>query len=139
MYLGASEALEDLILRNEMVGGVLFKMRHDPRMTPLGQFLRRFSLDELPQFWNVWIGTMSLVGPRPALPREVSQYVPNQRKRLQGKPGLTCYRQVRGRADIPFHDQVRLDVKYLRRQSLLLDLRLILQTIPAVHKGRGAY
>lgn len=119
--------------------GVCFKMKQDPRITKTGRFLRRFSLDELPQLWNVFQGDMSLVGPRPALPQEVAQYSMEDRKRLKGKPGLTCIWQVSGRADIPFEQQVKMDCDYLNRRSLLLDIQLLFQTLSAVTSGRGAY
>lgn len=118
---------------------VCFKMRDDPRVTRVGKFLRRFSLDELPQLINVLKGQMSLVGPRPALPREVVSYCGTDYARLRGIPGLTCSWQVGGRAEIAFEDQVVLDVAYLQRRSLLGDILLLLKTIPAVLTGRGAY
>lgn len=118
---------------------VCFKMRDDPRVTRIGKFLRRFSLDELPQLFNVLKGEMSLVGPRPALPREVVQYSPVDYGRLQGIPGLTCSWQVGGRAEIPFEEQVLLDITYLQGRSLLGDIILLFKTVPAVLTGRGAY
>ena len=135
-----AEAQKALLLaRNEMSGGVTFKMAHDPRVTRLGRVLRRFSLDELPQLWNVLRGEMSLVGPRPALPSEVAQYGPEERRRLEVKPGLTGLWQVRGRSELAFAEQVQLDVAYVESQSFLGDLRILLATIPAVLLGRGAY
>lgn len=119
--------------------GTCFKMKRDPRVTRVGSVLRRLSLDELPQILNIVAGEMSIVGPRPALPREVLTYDPAQRERLQGRPGLTCTWQVTGRAEIPFLRQVELDVEYLRNRSFLRDLSLIFQTIPAVLTARGAY
>lgn len=119
--------------------GTCFKMKRDPRVTRVGAVLRRLSLDELPQVLNIFAGEMSVVGPRPALPREVLSYGPAQRERLVGKPGLTCVWQVSGRADIPFERQVELDVGYLRNRSLFTDIGLILRTIPAVLMARGAY
>lgn len=119
--------------------GTCFKMKHDPRVTRVGAILRRLSLDELPQLLNILSGQMSLVGPRPALPREVLTYTPAALQRLGGKPGLTCTWQVTGRANIPFEQQVELDVAYLRSRSLLTDLLLIARTIPAVLTARGAY
>ena len=119
--------------------GTCFKMKRDPRVTHVGALLRRLSLDELPQILNIVRGEMSVVGPRPALPREVLTYAADQRERLVGKPGLTCVWQVSGRADIPFERQVELDVTYLRNRSLLTDIGLILRTIPAVLSARGAY
>ncbi len=116
-----------------------FKMREDPRVTRIGRFIRRFSLDELPQLLNVLDGSMSLVGPRPALPREVITYTDQIRGRLTGKPGITCTWQVSGRAMIPFEEQVDMDLSYLAKPSLRADLVLLTRTIPAVVSGRGAY
>ncbi|MCL1121040.1 exopolysaccharide biosynthesis polyprenyl glycosylphosphotransferase [Shewanella seohaensis] len=139
MYQDAEARLVSLQQANEMQGGVLFKMKQDPRITRVGQFIRKTSIDELPQLWNVLKGEMSLVGPRPALPREVAQYSPSDRRRLEVKPGITCIWQVSGRSDIPFDRQVELDVDYIYQQSLMADLYLLLKTIPAVIFSRGAY
>ena len=119
--------------------GTCFKMKRDPRVTRVGAILRRLSLDELPQLLNILCGQMSLVGPRPALLREVLCYTPAARERLAGRPGLTCTWQVSGRADIPFEQQVELDVAYLRTRSMMTDLLLMARTIPAVLTARGAY
>jgi lipopolysaccharide/colanic/teichoic acid biosynthesis glycosyltransferase len=119
--------------------GVTFKMRGDPRVTPVGRFIRRTSIDELPQLWCVLHGDMSLVGPRPPLVSEVARYSMADRARLSVTPGLTCVWQVSGRAEIPFPEQVRMDLDYIREQSLWADIKLLLKTIPAVIKGRGAY
>lgn len=116
-----------------------FKMSGDPRVTGTGRWLRRFSLDEIPQLWNVLLGDLSLVGPRPALPEEVARYEPHQRRRLEVAPGVTCIWQVSGRSLIPFEHQVELDLAYIRRRSLLLDAQILLRTVPAVLGGRGAY
>ena len=116
-----------------------FKMKRDPRVTAVGRVIRRFSLDELPQLVCVILGDMSLVGPRPALPAEVEHYSVADRRRLDVLPGLTCIWQVSGRADVPFVGQVKLDVEYIESQSLPLDLRLLLTTIPALVGGKGAY
>jgi lipopolysaccharide/colanic/teichoic acid biosynthesis glycosyltransferase len=126
-------------LSNEMPGGVLFKMKRDPRITRVGRWLRRFSLDELPQLFNVLRGDMALVGPRPPLPTEVERYKIEDRQRLLAKPGLTCFWQVGGRSEIGFDDQVRLDLDYIRSASLALNFILLLRTIPAVLLGKGAY
>lgn len=139
MYQDAEARLASLQQANEMQGGVLFKMKQDPRITRVGQFIRKTSIDELPQLWNVLKGEMSLVGPRPALPREVAQYSPSDRRRLEVKPGITCIWQVSGRSDIPFDRQVELDVDYIYQQSLMADLYLLIKTIPAVIFSRGAY
>ena len=122
-----------------MAGGVIFKMREDPRITRVGKFIRRASIDELPQLWNVFRGDMSLVGPRPPLPSEVAEYDLADRRRLHVQPGITCIWQVSGRSDIPFEQQVELDVDYIYTQSLATDIKLLLQTVPAVVLGRGAY
>lgn len=119
-------------------GDILFKIRQDPRATSVGQVLRRWSIDELPQLWSVVRGDMSLVGPRPALPREASRYTLEQRRRLDVTPGLTCIWQVSGRSLLPFPVQCRLDRNYIEHQSLGLDLAILLRTIPAVLSGRGA-
>jgi len=139
MYPDADERLKEIIAKNEMTGGVIFKMKNDPRIIPIGRFIRKASIDELPQLWNVLKGDMSLVGPRPALPSEVNQYSLQDRQRLEVIPGITCIWQVSGRSDIPFPQQVQLDVQYIQSQSLLLDLKLLLKTIPAVLLSRGAY
>lgn len=139
MVLNADQLKEQLAARNQHADGVTFKMKKDPRITPLGRFLRRSSIDELPQLWCVLRGYMSLVGPRPPLPSEVSQYSLEERRRLDVKPGLTCIWQISGRGDIPFQEQVALDIEYINSRSLLLDLKVLLRTIPAVLTGRGAY
>ncbi len=139
MYRDADRRRSDLQGRNESSGGVLFKIRKDPRVTRVGRFLRRFSLDELPQLFNVLKGDLALVGPRPPVPSEVAQYSLEQRKRLHVKPGLTCFWQIQGRSEIPFQEQVRLDLQYIHSQGLWKDLAILAKTIPAVFFGRGAY
>jgi lipopolysaccharide/colanic/teichoic acid biosynthesis glycosyltransferase len=119
--------------------GVTFKMKRDPRITPVGRLLRRTSLDELPQLWCVLRGEMSLVGPRPPLPAEVARYTLADRERLSVTPGLTCIWQVNGRSEVPFPRQVQMDLEYIRRPGLWSDLKLLLKTLPAVLRGRGAY
>jgi lipopolysaccharide/colanic/teichoic acid biosynthesis glycosyltransferase len=116
-----------------------FKMKRDPRVTRTGRWLRRFSLDELPQLWNVVLGDLSLVGPRPPLLEEMAEYEPYQRRRLDVAPGVTCSWQVSGRSLIPFKQQVEMDLAYIRARSLLLDVQILLRTMPAVLSGRGAY
>jgi lipopolysaccharide/colanic/teichoic acid biosynthesis glycosyltransferase len=118
---------------------VTFKMRNDPRITWIGRIIRKLSIDELPQLWCVVGGQMSLVGPRPPLPKEVAQYSLADRRRLDVIPGLTCIWQVSGRGDIPFDEQVQLDVQYIESQSFWLDMKLLLKTVPAVLLGKGAY
>jgi lipopolysaccharide/colanic/teichoic acid biosynthesis glycosyltransferase len=128
-----------LLSHNEVAGGVIFKIKADPRITPIGRHMRRWSIDEIPQLWNVLKGDMSLVGPRPPLPAEVQLYTLTQRRRLDAVPGLTCTWQVSGRCEIPFEQQVELDVAYIESQSLLVDINLLLRTVPAVLQRRGAY
>lgn len=119
--------------------GPIFKNRRDPRITPLGAFLRSTSIDEMPQLINVLLGQMSLVGPRPPVPGEVAKYQPWQLRRLAVKPGLTCLWQISGRSEIGFDDWVRMDVWYLRNQNLATDLRLLAKTPLSVISRRGAY
>jgi lipopolysaccharide/colanic/teichoic acid biosynthesis glycosyltransferase len=139
MYIDAEERKKELMEQNEMSGGVLFKMKDDPRITRVGKILRKTSIDELPQLWNVFCGDMSLVGPRPPVPQEVAEYTLSDRRRLEVKPGITCIWQVTGRSNIPFDQQVELDVQYIHSQGLLQDIRILFMTIPAVLFGRGAY
>jgi exopolysaccharide biosynthesis polyprenyl glycosylphosphotransferase len=137
MRVGAEAELARLRAQNEMDGPV-FKMRQDPRVTRIGQFLRRTSIDELPQFWNVLVGHMSIVGPRPPLPDEVRQYKRWQRRRLSVKPGITCTWQVSGRNEIDFDRWMRLDLEYIDHWSLWRDVQICFQTVPAVLLARGA-
>jgi len=122
---------------NEM-GGPVFKAPNDPRVTRLGRFLRRFSLDELPQLWNVLRGDMSLVGPRPPIPEEVARYQRWQRRRLAMKPGITCLWQVSGRNSLDFDRWIALDLHYIDNWSPWLDLKILARTLPVVLSGRGA-
>jgi exopolysaccharide biosynthesis polyprenyl glycosylphosphotransferase len=138
MAIDAEGQLDDLLDLNES-DGLLFKMREDPRVTPVGRFLRRFSIDELPQLWNVVRGDMSLVGPRPPLPSEVADYGTDVRRRLLVRPGVTGLWQVSGRADIPWDDGIRLDLYYTENWSFALDLMIVWKTFAAVIRGRGAY
>ncbi len=137
MDAGAEQRLTEVSHLNEMSGPV-FKMSKDPRSTFVGRILRRLSIDELPQLWNVIRGDMSLVGPRPPLPEEVSQYQPWQRRRLSMNPGLTCLWQVSGRNEVDFDRWMALDLKYIDTWSPMLDLKILLKTVPAVLSGRGA-
>lgn len=137
MVEDAEEQRQQLLHLNEMSGPV-FKLRSDPRVTWLGRFLRRFSLDELPQLWNVLRGDMSLVGPRPPIPEEVAKYQRWQRRRLAMKPGLTCLWQISGRNEIDFDRWMQLDLEYIDSWTPMLDLKILLRTIPAVLSGRGA-
>ncbi|MBV9547044.1 MAG: sugar transferase [Chloroflexi bacterium] len=138
MCADAESRLGALRTNNEATGP-LFKIRRDPRITRVGAILRRWSLDELPQLFNVLRGDMSLVGPRPPIPSEVEQYEDWQLGRLRAVPGLTGLWQVSGRSEVPFHDMVRLDLHYIRNWSLGLDLEILLRTVPAVLTNRGAY
>jgi len=119
--------------------GPVFKIARDPRITPIGRFMRSTSLDEVPQFWNVLVGDMSLVGPRPPIPEEVAKYEPWQLRRLDVRPGLTCLWQISGRSSIGFQEWMRLDLEYIRHRSLGMDLKILLRTIPAVLSREGAY
>jgi len=122
------------------VTGPAFKIRDDPRITPLGRMLRRFSVDELPQLWNVLKGDMSMVGPRPPLPEEWVEFKPWHRGKLSVVPGITCFWQVEGRSDITdFDEWAMLDLRYIRDWSLITDVMILLRTIPAVLRGHGAY
>jgi len=138
MVVDAEARKAQLILRNE-AGDVLFKMRKDPRVTRVGEWLRRWSLDELPQLMNVLRGDMSLVGPRPPLPDEVARYVDHVRRRLAVKPGITGLWQVSGRSDLSWDESVRLDLRYVENWSLMLDLQILWKTLSAVLSGSGAY
>jgi len=139
MRVDAEERKADLLAKNESKDGVIFKMKDDPRITKVGRFIRRTSLDELPQLWNVFIGDMSLVGPRPPVPSEVAEYTLEDRKRLDVIPGITCLWQIKGRSEIPFNEQVRLDKEYILAPGFWKDITILLKTIPAILGGKGAY
>jgi lipopolysaccharide/colanic/teichoic acid biosynthesis glycosyltransferase len=137
MVTNAEQFKHELEAMNEMTGPV-FKVTNDPRITPVGRFLRKTSIDEFPQLWNVLKGEMSLVGPRPPVPTEVQQYDPWHRRRLSMKPGLTCLWQISGRNRISdFDDWVRLDLEYIDRWNLALDFRILVRTVWAVVGGTG--
>jgi exopolysaccharide biosynthesis polyprenyl glycosylphosphotransferase len=138
MYDGTDRKLSELVALNEMEGPI-FKIKKDPRVTPVGRILRKFSIDELPQFFNVFVGHMSLIGPRPPLPKEVEQYKSWQRRRLSMRPGLSCLWQIRGRNNIDFDEWMKLDLEYLDNWSLWLDFKILIKTIPVVLFGIGAY
>jgi lipopolysaccharide/colanic/teichoic acid biosynthesis glycosyltransferase len=138
MRTDAESVLAQLLHLNE-TDGLLFKMRNDPRISRVGHWLRRFSLDELPQLWNVARGDMALVGPRPPLPKEVAEYDARIWRRLDVKPGLTGLWQVSGRSDLPWNESIRLDLHYVERRSVWLDLQILGRTVGAVVTGRGAY
>lgn len=137
MVDNAEQLRFELEALNEMDGPV-FKVSRDPRRTAVGRFLRKFSIDELPQLYNVLRGDMSLVGPRPPLPQEVARYEGWQRRRLSMKPGITCLWQISGRNEISFHDWMKLDLTYIDNWSLMLDLKILLKTVPVVLLGKGA-
>ena len=121
------------------MSGVRFKLKRDPRVTAVGRLLRRFSIDEMPQLWSVVRGDMTLIGPRPPVPREVALYEGRALRRLEVKPGLTCLWQIGGRSDLSFDQQVELDIEYIDRGTLLGDIAILIKTVPAVLSGRGAY
>lgn len=138
MYPDADKRLEELLSQNEMTGPA-FKMSHDPRITKVGKFIRKTSIDELPQLLNIIKGDMSIIGPRPPLPREVEQYTPYQMHRLDVKTGLACYHECMGRNDNPDFDQwVESDLKYIRERSMWTDIKVIFMTIKVVLTGKGA-
>ena len=138
MYPDADKHLEELLAKNEMTGPA-FKMADDPRITKVGKFIRKTSIDELPQLLNIIKGDMTIIGPRPPLPREVEQYTPYQMHRLDVKTGLACYHECMGRNDNPDFDQwVESDLKYIRERSLWVDFKVILMTIKVVLTGKGA-
>ncbi|MFH1857592.1 MAG: sugar transferase [Candidatus Omnitrophota bacterium] len=138
MHVGA-EGMKEQLKHLNIADGPVFKIKDDPRVTRLGRLLRRSTIDELPQLLNVLKGEMSLVGPRPPLPEEVAVYTPLQKKRLDATPGLTCLWQVSGRSEISFSEWVQLDLYYIEHQSFLLDIKILIRTIPAVLSRRGAY
>jgi len=131
--------LKELTDTNESKDGVIFKIKDDPRITKVGKFIRKWSIDELPQLFNVLNGDMSLVGPRPPVPSEVEEYVSDDLKRLHIVPGITCYWQISGRSEIPFKQQVDLDKKYISTRSLWTDIKILFGTVPAVLAKKGAY
>lgn len=138
MYVDADKRLGELSDQNDREGPI-FKMKDDPRVTPIGKFMRKYSLDELPQLLNVFLGHMSLVGPRPPIPQEVAQYDEYMLKRLSVRPGITCYWQVMGRSDLTFEQWMELDHRYLQEMSVWVDLKLLVLTPLAVLRGDGAY
>jgi lipopolysaccharide/colanic/teichoic acid biosynthesis glycosyltransferase len=138
MGLDAEARLQGLLKKNHHREGVTFKIKNDPRLTRTGKWLRKFSLDELPQLFNVLKGDMSLVGPRPPLPREVALYSLADRRRLAARPGITCLWQIGGRSEIDFSGQVKLDVRYIETQSFTTDITILAKTVPAVLGGKGA-
>ena len=139
MYIDAEARKAELLKHNESGDGVIFKMKKDPRITPVGRFIRKFSIDELPQLFNVLLGDMSLVGPRPPLPSEVRTYTLEERKRLNITPGITCLWQVSGRSELPFSKQIALDKEYISSRSAWKDFLILLKTVPAILTGKGAW
>lgn len=137
MRVGADAELQELLKYNE-TQGITFKMKDDPRITKFGKFLRKTSLDELPQLWNILNGSMSIVGPRPATPREVEQYNDYQKQRLMVKQGLTCIWQCSGRSNTTFDEQVDMDLNYINKRGFFYDIWLIIKTFFAVLFGKGA-
>ena len=137
MVVNAEELKKKLSEQNEM-SGPMFKMKNDPRVTKVGKFIRKTSIDELPQLINILKGEMSLVGPRPSLPKEVKEFEPWMMERLEVKPGLTCYWQVSGRNSINFEDWMKLDIKYVRERSFWGDIKLILKTVFVLFGDKNA-
>lgn len=138
MFVDAEKRKSELMEMNE-ADEIVFKIKHDPRITRVGRIIRKLSIDELPQLFNVIQGEMSLVGPRPPVPIEVAQYEYDQYRRLDAIPGITGLQQVSGRSELSFKRWVELDLEYIERQSLLKDIEILLRTIPAVITGKGAY
>lgn len=138
MYMDADSRLDALKEQNEK-DGPIFKIRNDPRVTPIGRFIRKYSLDELPQFLHVLMGDMSMVGPRPPVPKEVAHYDESTMERLSVKPGISCYWQVMGRSNLTFDEWMELDRRYVREMSFWTDIVILLKTPGAVFRGRGAY
>jgi len=139
MYADADARLASLREQNESRGGVTFKIKHDPRITSVGRVLRKFSVDEMPQLWNLVDGSMTLFGPRPPVASEVAKYGHRERRRLEVTPGITCLWQVSGRSDLSFDQQVSLDIDYIDRTRPVDEVVILAKTIPAVLTGRGAY
>lgn len=138
MVVNAEELKEKLAAQNEM-SGPMFKMKDDPRVTKVGKFIRKTSIDELPQLWNVLKGDMSLVGPRPSLPKEVAQFEEWMYRRLEVKPGLTCYWQVSGRNNIDFEEWMKLDIRYVDERSTWIDIKLIFKTVGVLFGDKNAH
>lgn len=138
MVSNAEELLDNLLAQNE-ISGAMFKMKEDPRITKIGRVIRKTSMDELPQLWNVIRGEMSLVGPRPALPREVDQYSSYDKLRLRVIPGCTGLWQVSGRSELSFNEMVELDLRYIEKRGIIFDLRIILQTVKVMFFSKDAF
>lgn len=138
MYVGADKKLAELLKDNEQSGHA-FKIKDDPRITKVGRFIRKYSIDELPQLLNIIKGDMSIVGPRPILTWQMEEADAHDRQRLIVRPGLTCYWQIQGRSDIPWEEWVELDLNYIEDMGLWTDVKMILKTIPAIFGGEGSY
>lgn len=138
MVVNADKHLKELLDENE-VEGAMFKMKEDPRVTKVGEFIRKYSIDELPQLVNVLLGDMSLVGPRPPLPREVKEYTPHDKLRLAVKPGCTGLWQISGRNDVGFHEMVELDLKYIDHRGFMFDIYVLFKTVAVFVHPNGAY
>jgi len=139
MYVDAEARAAEVFAEANDGSGPLTKLRADPRVTPVGRWLRRLSLDELPQLWNVVNGTMALVGPRPNTPVEVARFAPSDLRRHAVRPGMTGLAQINGRSDLEWDEAIRLDLEYVENRSVWLDLRILCRTLPAVFGGKGAY
>lgn len=139
MIVDAESQKKAILQDSHHTSSITFKMKNDPRVTTIGKIIRKLSIDELPQFFCVIKGDMTLIGPRPCLPKEAFQYSVKERLRLEGKPGLSCIWQISGRADIPFDQQFLMDLDYLNNRSLFLDMKILCLTVPAVIFGKGAY
>ena len=139
MIINAEAVAQNLIEQNKAKDTIDLKLSGDPRITRVGRFIRKYSVDELPQFWNVFLGDMSIVGPRPVVAAEVADYNVEERRRLLAKPGLTCFWQIGGRTDLDFESQVRLDIEYIKSRNIWVDIKLLSLTVPAVLLGKGAY
>lgn len=138
MYVNADEKLKEMLDKNEQTGHA-FKLKNDPRITKVGKFIRRFSIDELPQLINIIKGDMSIVGPRPILTWQMEECDPYQQQRCVVQPGLTCYWQISGRANIKWEQWVELDLDYIENMGLWTDIVMIIKTVPAIFEGDGAY
>lgn len=139
MVVNAEQLKYELLSQNDHPNNMTFKMKSDPRVTKIGKILRKTSLDELPQLWCVFKGEMTLVGPRPPVSQEVALYSKEGMRRFEVKPGLTCIWQISGRSELPFQEQLKMDLEYIEKQNFWLDLKILFLTIPAVFTGRGAY
>jgi len=134
-----AERLKSRLGHLDETQGPIFKIKQDPRITRIGKFIRKYSIDELPQLYNILRGDMSIIGPRPPLPEEVKQYTHHQLHRLSVTPGLSCLWQISGRSEVSFYEWIELDIYYIEHRSFLLDLKILIRTIPVVVSGKGSY